>query len=58
MNYQMAVAENEPFGVFYQRWDGAYIWFLTLALFAEASEIDMQEPSEYGHGPQKISWHY
>mmetsp|Transcript_22369 Transcript_22369/g.48144 ORF Transcript_22369/g.48144 Transcript_22369/m.48144 type:complete len:335 (+) Transcript_22369:126-1130(+) len=50
MDYQMAVADQQPFGVFRQRWGDAHVRFLTLALFAEPSMIDLSVPSSYSHG--------
>lgn len=49
MMYQIAVAEQEPFGIFRKRWGDAPIRLLTLALFASPSEIDMIVPSSYAH---------
>lgn len=56
MEYQHKVAEEEPFGVFRQRWGDAPVRFLTLAIFAEPAQIDMKPPLEYAHGsPRRMN---
>lgn len=56
MDYQKRVAEEEPFGVFRRRWGDAVVRYLTLALFADRTEIDLNVPSSYGHGrPRRMN---
>jgi len=54
MNYQTMITEADPFGVYRQRWGDAVVRYLTLALFAEPSEIDLKAvPTSYAHGDAK-----
>lgn len=50
MDYQMAIADQQPFGVFRESWSDVHVRFITLALFAEPSMVDLNTPSSYGHG--------
>ena len=50
MAFQSAISEAEPFGVFRKRWGDAPIRLITLAVFAEESEVMWNsQPKGYKH---------
>jgi hypothetical protein len=52
MAWHYAVTEEEPLGVFRNRWGDAIVRFATMAIFAAPEEIEgMKRPVGYSHGP-------
>ena len=49
MAFQRAVSDSEPFGVFRKRWGDAPIRTLTLAIFAEATEVIWNSTIQQGY---------
>lgn len=51
MKFQQAITESEPYGVFRYRWGDAVVRFLTLAIFATPSQVDLSTTRKYyAHG--------
>ena len=47
--WHTALTEKEPFGVFRHRWGDAIIRYLTMAMFANESNLELEHPTSYSH---------